>query len=390
MTDRLQEFHNEAIEIVAFECRKRGFMFPTHAVFLDDVPGGKVVIPVFAEDLKAMEKAGYSVKQSAGDLETPIPAIIDMDGDVLRYIIAADGTEHEIRRRGEGRESAAGRMIASAAPLAIQEPAPVDTPAPEPVNGKARLYAKMARVMGNMQRIPKTGHNAHFNYDFVTEADIADAVRRAMSEAGIAFFCEIVDWRRESSEVTRRDRSGNNYTVTKWTTYLQVRFTFACTDTGATIERLWNSEADDDQDKGINKAITAAQKYFLKTTFIISTGDELDDPDNSVDDAQQDKPAQAKRQPAKSTPKAPSKPAPAPKPDNGDKQAPVFKGKFDEPFNTTDFWKAINAMPWNAPAHKINTLNKMWDDVEIDATMTAEEAIAAVETHMAAKAEASS
>jgi|GEM_PF-4547377 len=54
-------------------------------------------------------------------------------------------------------------------------------------------------------------------------------------------------------------------------------YTLACGDTGATITTRWTGEAADSQDKGINKAATAALKYWLLKTFLISTGDE--DPD---------------------------------------------------------------------------------------------------------------
>ena len=43
---------------------------------------------------------------------------------------------------------------------------------------------------------------------------------------------------------------------------------------------MWTGESLDTQDKGITKAATSAEKYFLMKTFVISTGDAKDDPDS--------------------------------------------------------------------------------------------------------------
>lgn len=161
------------------------------------------------------------------------------------------------------------------------------TQAPAPT-GAATLYAKMARAMGKMKRIPKNGKNAHFNYEYATESDIADIVRETLAEVGIALFSEIIDV----------ERAG---TLTR----VHMRYTFACTDTGATVERLWVGEADDRQDKGVSKAVTLATKYFLKTTFVISTGDPADDPDSGL--------GAPDPKPAPSAPKSANKPAPKPR-----------------------------------------------------------------------------
>ena len=49
-------------------------------------------------------------------------------------------------------------------------------------NGKeparATLYANMAKVMGVLKTIPKNGRNKQQGYDFVTDSDLLDAIRR--------------------------------------------------------------------------------------------------------------------------------------------------------------------------------------------------------------------
>jgi len=128
----------------------------------------------------------------------------------------------------------------------------------------AGLYAKMARVMASMSRIPKRGRNTHFNYDFVTDGDVLDAVRAALVAEGIAFFVSF-------NEATHREKG---ITTGKFT------LTFADAETGQTHDVQWVGEGQDTQDKGAAKAATSAVKYALLKTFLISTGDAADDPDS--------------------------------------------------------------------------------------------------------------
>lgn len=125
------------------------------------------------------------------------------------------------------------------------------------------LYAKIARVMGKMTRVQKDGVNDFHHYKYATADDVADMIRAAMAEAGIAFFAEMV-----SSETVPHGKGTRTTSV--------FAFTFACSETGATKTCRWEAIADDTGDKGVNKSATAAEKYFLMKTFIVSTGTERD------------------------------------------------------------------------------------------------------------------
>lgn len=148
------------------------------------------------------------------------------------------------------------------------------------VAARASLYAKLARVMHQLGRIPKTGYNKHFEYAFATDADIADAIRSKLAEENVAFFADMLSSDQET--ITRETKYG---TKTTYRTVATFAFTFADGDTGATMTTKWSGEALDEQDKGMNKAATAALKYFLLKTFILSTGDQKDDPDADVNTA---------------------------------------------------------------------------------------------------------
>lgn len=165
------------------------------------------------------------------------------------------------------------------------------------------LPGKIAKIMGEMQRIPKSGHNSVFNYDFPTEGDVSDVVRTALAKYNIAFFASLTSWTKEPTGATTK--SGRLIV----STVCNFEFTFIDGDSGETKTCLWSGEAQDDQDKGISKAATAAEKYFLLKTFMISTGDPKDDSDNAL--RRKAQPQQQQRQNAPQPPQNEPDAAPA-------------------------------------------------------------------------------
>jgi hypothetical protein len=137
---------------------------------------------------------------------------------------------------------------------------------------QAKLYAKLARVMGKMERIEKRGWNDFHNYEYVEDADVLDAVRQALADEKIAFFASMVDVQQEAIQ----DDKGKTTIKTRPVFH----YTFACGETGATYTCRWVGEANDKQDKGTSKAATLSLKYFLLKDFLMSTGDPTDDPDS--------------------------------------------------------------------------------------------------------------
>lgn len=143
--------------------------------------------------------------------------------------------------------------------------------------GKHTLYAKIAAVMAEMSGISKDGVNRHFDYKFVTADAVADKVRQLLSARGVAFFAAIVGREMLPMQRTYTDKkTGEVLTAYSNRWVVDFEFTFADSDTGEYEVRKWSAEADAADDKGINKCATAAEKYFLLKTFIVSTGDEPD------------------------------------------------------------------------------------------------------------------
>lgn len=135
-----------------------------------------------------------------------------------------------------------------------------ETPTPAAtgtVTPQARLFAKMAKVLGAVNNVQKKGRNDHFKYDYVRESDLMDEIRTHLAENNVAFFASVLG----------SEKAGNITTVT-------IEVTFACGDSGATFTVQGIGCGQDAGEKGIYKSYTGAMKYVLWKTFLISTNDD--------------------------------------------------------------------------------------------------------------------
>lgn len=127
------------------------------------------------------------------------------------------------------------------------------------------LYAKLARITQSMKRIPKNGKHGQ-GYKFATEGDIIEAVSEALANENMAIISSMVGY--EIADGGNTDKGKPIFH-----TICQFEFTLVCGDSGVSITSKWFNEALDSTDKGFNKAATAALKYFLMKTFLITTGE---------------------------------------------------------------------------------------------------------------------
>lgn len=129
------------------------------------------------------------------------------------------------------------------------------------------LVIKLAAVMGAVHHIPKRGRNQHFGYDFATEADIVAAIRQELAQRHVMLIPGIKSEQRIAIGETSKGAA-------KILTQLAMTFTFMDGETGEVIERDWLGSGLDSEDKGVYKAMTGAEKYFLLKTFLVPTGDD--------------------------------------------------------------------------------------------------------------------
>jgi hypothetical protein len=127
------------------------------------------------------------------------------------------------------------------------------------------LAAKMAAIMGEVATMTKDGTNAAQKYNFTTAEQVKAALRPLLKKHKVALFANMLDVTRETSI--------NKNGTTVVTVIAKMCFTLVCGDTGERMDCIWYGEANDYADKACNKAATAATKYFLTNTFLLSTTD---------------------------------------------------------------------------------------------------------------------
>lgn len=125
------------------------------------------------------------------------------------------------------------------------------------------LAAKMAAIMGDVPTMIKNGQNVQQKYAYVTAEDVKASLRPLLKKHKVAVFSSMVGVDRKEGTT----KSGG----ASMTTVAHMRFVLACGDSGETMQCEWFGESTDYGDKSVNKAATAAEKYFLINTFLLST-----------------------------------------------------------------------------------------------------------------------
>jgi hypothetical protein len=154
-------------------------------------------------------------------------------------------------------------------------------------SGVASLNAKMAKVMGEISTLQKDAKHQQ-GWTYVSYSEVSDAIRKAMAKANLGLFVHVVDIKQVDTPKGIKSMA-------------VLEFTFADGDTGAMKVCRWEGEAVDfgTADKGMAKAYTSTEKYFLMRTFLVSTSDDVEPDDD------EGKPPVRARAP---------RPAPAPQP----------------------------------------------------------------------------
>lgn len=142
-----------------------------------------------------------------------------------------------------------------------------------------KLVKKLAAVMKAVHHVPKRGRNTFHNYDYATEADIVATVRQELADRDVMLIPGIGTQTREPV-----GEKG------EFLTTLEMDFTFMDGESGETLTKAWRGAGSDKGDKGLYKAMTGAEKYFLLKTFLIPTGDdpERDSKDESKEAKRRD------------------------------------------------------------------------------------------------------
>lgn len=146
-------------------------------------------------------------------------------------------------------------------------------------NSKLTLAAKIAKVAAEIGPIEKDGVNSQQKYRFIEYAAVAAEIRKKQAEVGIAIIPRIKSYTRDDIK-TSKGGLGFHYLLS---------MEFEVINTEDENDRLtmdWIGEATDYGDKGINKAITSAVKYFAMRLYNISEKgeEEADNATPAMDD----------------------------------------------------------------------------------------------------------
>lgn len=126
-------------------------------------------------------------------------------------------------------------------------------------------------VIANIDAVEKLGKNTHFGFQYQKWDDIQPAVAQALTSVGLVITSQPTDIRYYEALSSK----GQPFMKAVVTMEFTLRYKLC-----EPIVRIWWGEANDQDDKTIQKAITSATKYFLQKTFWISSKDSIDPDDD--------------------------------------------------------------------------------------------------------------
>ena len=132
------------------------------------------------------------------------------------------------------------------------------------------IYTKLLTIQKAVDGMIKDGKNTSDKYDFASDENVLDRFRPLMDDAGLLLIPEVLGTNvREGST-----RSG----TTRFFTELTLAMTWYDTESGESLRCPWYAQGVDlAGEKGVGKALTYGEKYFLLKFFHVPT--RKDDPD---------------------------------------------------------------------------------------------------------------
>lgn len=151
------------------------------------------------------------------------------------------------------------------------------------------LWQRIAAAQQEIGWVKKDGVNTAQNYNYATESGLVDSIKKVLTKHGIAVTVSCI------GEPINYDvrKAGSSSFITR--IHLQCKLINTDNPTEVEVSEWWG-DGMDSGDKGIYKAITGAEKYFLMKSFLIPTGD---DPEAGNGEPEEPKPA-PKPKPSKS------------------------------------------------------------------------------------------
>ena len=154
------------------------------------------------------------------------------------------------------------------------------------------LRQKLVEIRKSVPYLQKASRNESQKFNYTSSSQVITAVRDKFNEFNILMIPAVL------AHDTQPSSTGN-----QTLTGLTMEFTLFDCDTGETLVIPWYSQGADQHEKGVGKALTYGEKYFILKLFQIPT--DKDDPDAWAEKTAGDSndrtplPAKKKSRPAK-------------------------------------------------------------------------------------------
>lgn len=203
------------------------------------------------------------------------------------------------------------------------------------------IYEKLIEVRKAVPYLQKEAKGHQYNY--VSSSQVLSAVRRRMDEVGLVLLPTIT----KTNVIAENDGKRTTYFTELWIDFMWVN----AEKPDETVKSSWYGQGIDIAgEKGVGKALTYAEKYYLLKTFNIAT--DKDDPD-SFQDKQEGTNGRCESRKSASVDKPPARQSAT-----GDNSKP----------NWTAFWMAVR--PLNLSKEFINTEASAFFNCHIQKSLT--------------------
>lgn len=125
-----------------------------------------------------------------------------------------------------------------------------------------KLAGKLVKILGALGGVEKKGYNSHQKYHYMREVDVMEALKAQLIAEKIIMLTS-------SKFADIQKKEGKDGKV-EFVTTVETIHTFLDSETNEQLSITSVGSGYDSSDKGASKAITAAVKYAIMKTFMIS------------------------------------------------------------------------------------------------------------------------
>jgi hypothetical protein len=146
------------------------------------------------------------------------------------------------------------------------------------------IYQKLVEVRKSVPYLQKEAQGAQYQY--VGSSQVLSAVRAKMDELGLFLSVKVIGHNVQSETVENKDKYDKVKKTTTYFTELDLEFTWINAENPEETLTVpfYAQGVDIAGEKGVGKALTYGEKYFLLKTFNIAT--DKDDPDSFQEKAE--------------------------------------------------------------------------------------------------------